>query len=264
MRYVRIFLLYFEHVYQYRSRIFVWFLIALLSPLLFLLYWKGAYGTSGEIFLGWTFSRVSLYYFLFIIAGGLLVVHVDEDAQGDIQEGNLSTYLVKPFSYFWIKFCSELPWRLIQGLFGLIAFLVLIVTYGRHIQIQISIDRILPILLIIILGYMVSFLFKMIILLCALWTTDISGLRQLVDIILFIFAGFVVPLHFLPSWLYRFALFLPFPYIIYVPIQAIIGDMSLFELMKSIGIQIAWIGILFMVYRYLWFVGMKKYSAVGG
>lgn len=263
MRYARIFFLFFEHVYQYRSRIFIYFLIALLSPLIFLLYWRGVYLSSGEIFAGWSFSRIASYYFLFIIAGGLLLVHVEEDAEEDIHEGNLASFLVKPFSYFWMKFCSELPWRLIQGLFGCVAFLILITLYGRFVQISLSLDRIIPIFIIIVLGYMLSFIFKMIILLCAFWTTDISGLRQLADIVLFIFAGFVVPIHFLPDWLYRFTLFLPFPYMIYFPVRALLGDMSVPELTETIVIQIAWIGILIILYRALWTAGTKKFSAVG-
>ena len=169
MRYLRIFLLFFEHVYQYRSRIFVWFLVSLLHPLVYLLFWSGrGVNTPGII----------TYYLLFIIAGGFFV-HVEEDARPDILEGQLTMYLMKPFSYLHLKFFSELPWRMIQGSMGLIVFSCITIIFGLPVQIAWSPYGILLAIVLAVFGYCVMFMFKMIILLIAFWTTDISGFQQL-------------------------------------------------------------------------------------
>src|SRR6478735_11104293 len=119
MRFFRIFLLYFQTVLEYRGRSFVSFLIAFLIPGTMILFWNGATQSKGSHI---QFSTIASYYLLLIPIGVALTSHVEEDiAREDIQEGSLVKYLTKPFSYYWIKFYQEIPFRIIQGFFGVIA-----------------------------------------------------------------------------------------------------------------------------------------------
>lgn len=106
-----------EHVLEFRSRSFVWFLVSLFNPLLMLLFWRGALQSNN---VGITLPAVTSYYFLLTVAGALLTSHVEEGvANIDIQEGKLSQYLIRPFSFFWLKFFEEFPYRFIQGLYAI-------------------------------------------------------------------------------------------------------------------------------------------------
>lgn len=259
MRYVRIFFLFFQNVFQYKSQIFIWFLISLLHPLIYLLLWSGASGLTEVT----NFSNIVLYYLFFIIAGGLLFVHVEVDAYEDIQQGNLSAFLMKPFSYLKIKFFSETPWRLIQGGFGFISLSLLIFINPALLNISLSFDQIITALLITFLGYMVMFLFKMNILLSALWFIDFSGFQQFIEIVVILLAGFVVPIYLLPTWIANYIYITPFPYTIYFPVIAFTGMLKSFEATQIMGIQIFWIIVLYLLYRFLWKHGIKKFSAVG-
>ena len=122
MRHWKIFILNFERVLEYRGTIFVWFLISLFHPLLYLLFWVQVLPNIPSVGV---FS-IQTYYLLFIIAGGFLFIHVESDSNEDIRQGGLSAFLLKPLSYFWFKFYSELPWRLIQGFFGVISIVSLV------------------------------------------------------------------------------------------------------------------------------------------
>src|SRR5689334_7180600 len=105
MRYFRIFLLHFQQAFALRSRSLVWFGISLFNPVTFLIFWTGAYNEKSTLFAGWNLSYVSTYYFLLVIASSLLIVHIEEDiSYWDIQQGGLSRYLLKPFSYVKSKF----------------------------------------------------------------------------------------------------------------------------------------------------------------
>ncbi len=253
MRYVRIFLLYFENVFQYRSQIFVWFLISLLHPLIYLLFWKGSLQE---------FPHVIYYYLFFIVAGGLLFVHVEVDAYDDIQQGQLSLYLVKPFSYLLIKFLDELPWRIIQGFFGLIA-LSIISFFVILPQFSLRLDQILSAIMITVFGYLIMFLFKMIILLSALWVTDIGGIQQLSEMIVIIFAGFIMPIRFFPSWVQGVVNLTPFPYTMYFPVIAFQGLVQQNEIVIIVIAQLIWITLLYILYVSVWHIGLKKYNAIG-
>jgi len=221
--------------------------------MIYLLFWRGS---------SFGLSEITYYYLFFIVAGGLLFVHVEADAYEDIQQGQLSVYLIKPFSYLSMKFFSELPWRLIQGSFGLITLLIVSLFFTLP-QLSLRLDQILTALVVMVFGYLIMFLFKMLVLLSALWFTDIGGLQQFSEMVVITLAGFIMPIRFFPGWAATIAYFTPFPYTIYFPIIAFQELIHRGELVMIIGAQLTWIFLLFLAYVYLWKIGLRKYSAVG-
>lgn len=264
MRYVRIFLLHFEQAFEYRSRNFVWFLVELLNPLLYLLFWKGAYASGHVGSVTFSFSEITSYYFLLIFAGAFLTVHIEEDvARLDIMEGGLVKYLTRPFSYFWLKFFEELPWRAIQGVFGIAIIVMFIYFFGNFVKISLDFVTIITAIGVGILAYFLSFIFKMIVGLSALWVVDYSGLEQLVTVIFMVFAGFVIPIQFFPSVLKLISNILPFAYMIYYPVLALEGKLQGLELVKIVGIQLIWLSILALLYNKMWKTGTKMFTGIG-
>jgi len=264
MRYVRMFLLFFQDVNVQRARSFVWFLLSLLNPLLLLVFWSGVYAQNHGMLQGWSLSTISSYYILLIIASAFLDVHIEETvAILDIREGGLVKYLTRPFSYFWLMFLSELPWRVFQGGLGVLIFLFFALFFNN--LIQLTQDPVIIILSFLVIGlaYMLSFVFKMILGLSAFWVTDFWGLQQLVEVTALSFAGFLMPLEFYPKILEQIAYILPFSYIIYFPVVAIQGKLSALQLFQILGIQALWICALTVCYRYLWRKGIEKFVGVG-
>lgn len=264
MRYVRIFSIYFQDAFQYRSTSFVWFILALLNPLVVLLFWRGAFLSGGSPLEGWTYEAIASYYLLLVIANTLLLCHVENDiARRDIQMGMLSSYLMKPFSYLIHKFFSELPWRVIQGFFALIAILFFIFVLKMNIHISSNMSILLLSILITVIAHLVGFLFKMILGLSAFWVTDYSGLQQLVEVSLIIFAGFVMPIALFPDVLRTVAFVSPFAYMIYFPVVAFLGQLSFPQLFQVIGGELFWLAAFYCIYRILWEKGIKKFSSIG-
>lgn len=264
MRYVRIFFIHFQEAFYERGRSFVWFLIPLIDALLILAFWIGALKEKGSLGSDWTLSSISSYYFLLIIAGSFLMMHIEEEvAQHDIQQGGLVRYLLRPFSYFWFKFFNEISWRIIQGFYALIVFLLFVFFFGNFVELSSSPQILFLSGIIIILALFLSFTFKMIFGLSAFWITDYTGAQQIVDVVLIVFGGFVIPLEFFPDILKRVAYILPFSYMTYFPIIALQGKLALFELLRVIVIQSAWLGGFWLLYRFLWDRGVKEFTAVG-
>lgn len=262
MRYVRIFLLQFQRVLEYKSVNLVWFLIPLFNSGVAILFWKGA--LKGSSITGWNFSSLSSYYLFLIIAGSILMIHVEDDVSRlDIRMGGLIKYLLRPFSYFWLKFLDEIPWRLIQGIYGLLILFLVSLFFKIIIPFSQSPDIILLSIIIAVLAYFLSFTFKMIIGILAFWIIDIMGLYQLIEIAILIFAGFLMPIELFPSQISAIAHILPFSYMIYFPIVAFQGKLGLFELIKVIEVQFIWIIILSLVYKLMWGKGIKRFSGVG-
>lgn len=264
MRYVRIFALHVQDVFQNRGRSFIYFLMGLLNPLLQLVFWSGAITEDGGKSGLWDFGEMASYYLLITVAMSLLVVHIEEDvAFLDIKEGVLAKYLLKPFSYFISKFMEELPWRIIQGFFAIIVFIAFVGVVGISFPLVGDPMRISLALVIAVLALLISYTLKMLLGLFALWTTDFWGILSVEEVVFLILGGIVMPLAYYPAALASIAYVLPFSYIVYFPVIAAQGKLTDIAMINVIGSQLAWILALYVLYRVVWKNGMKKFTAVG-
>lgn len=261
-RLITIFSLYSQHALEYKARSLVWFGVILFDVFVYVLYWRGVLqnGQSGGL---WTFSEAVSYYLLLLVAGNLLQIHIEEEvAFEDIQYGRLSQYLLRPFSYFRFKFFQELPWRLIQGGFGVVA-LIGISLFVRRIAVVTDIYALPLIAAIIVSAYFLCFIYKMIIGIMAFWTIDYTGLQNIQIIVYMLFSGMLIPLHLLPSGIREFALVQPIGYTLYYPVRAVQGMYTYGQLWQILGMQWVWMITLYTVYRLFWYKGLRVFTAVG-
>lgn len=259
MRYVRIFLLILQEVFEQRTRSLVWFVISLINPLLMLLFWRGANLSTSS------FSFISSYYFILMIGGSLLMSHSEESiALIDIQEGKLATYLLKPLTYFGFKWLAELPCRVLQGSFGVAT--VILLSFLFHLKLLLISPYFINILLvicIILAAISLAQVYKMCLGFVSFWTTDVYGIFQFSEMLSLIFAGVILPLSFYPHVVSIIAYILPFAYIIYFPVAAVVGLFTTNQLFFILCGQIIWIGILFFIYKMMWRRGVKIFTGVG-
>jgi ABC-2 type transport system permease protein len=259
MRYLRIFSLQFQEVIQDRSRIVVWFLLACVSPLILILFWRGATHIPG-----WTTAEIMSYYlFAIVIYAGAMCHQEDHVATVDIQEGGLTAYLLKPFSYLKLIFFNEVSYRMVQGTIGLILLGVLMLAFPQLFAFTKSPAVLLLSILILFGAFALTFFFKMCVGLLGFWMTETRGAFEAVNVLITIFAGILVPLAFLPVWLEQIAYYLPFSYMLYFPIIAFEGKLSIIDLWHVFALQLFWIAVCYFLYRMLWRAGLKKYTAVG-
>src|SRR3990167_5987280 len=141
MKFLKIFLLHFEGLFEHRFRSFIWFLIPVINMLPMILFWTLATKTNQNI--SWSMRSLNSYYLILIIAMAMLTSHIEEDvADIDIKQGELTRYLMKPFSYYWIKFFEEIPYRILQGFYGVVFLLVLSTLFSNFFQINLSVNMV--------------------------------------------------------------------------------------------------------------------------
>lgn len=262
MRYVRIFSIYFQDVLTDRSRSLVWFLMSLAMPLIMILFWKGAVG-NGSI-AGWTFATITSYYLILTLEGSMLMAHMEEDvAKRDIQRGELVQYLLKPFPYYFLRFFGETPYRILQGSFAIVAFIIVAYFFPHIVVISNSFPVIVLGIIIAILAYLISYTVKLTLGILAFWVVDMRSILELFEFSLLIFSGAIIPIAFAPEILQKISYALPFSYMVYFPAVAFLGKLTLIEMVQVIGGQLCVLGIFICIYLWLWKQGLKKFTAVG-
>ncbi len=262
MKYVNIFLLHFQRVFEHRARSFVWFLVPLFDVGLLILFWSGA--LKENTIANVSFSSIGTYYLFLVILDVLLTSHVEEDiAREDIREGKLTQYLIRPISYYWVKFFEEIPFRILQGSYGIVILSLFVLLFGKFFTSVTDPIMILFSFVIAVFAYFIRFTYKMIIGILAFWVLDIGGFFQFQEMLSSIFAGALIPLYMYPQFLVNIAQVFPFAYMLYFPVISFQGLLSFDELMRVIGMQVLWLSILITLYIFLWNRGIKRYSAVG-
>lgn len=209
-------------------------------------------------------STATTYYFLLTIAGSLLTSHIEEDvAVYDIQYGDLVRYLTKPFPYFWIKFIEEIPYRILQGFYGILLMTGFIVFF--HGSIAVTHEPLILGLTAItmVLAFFLSFTMKMNWGLSAFWFKDSRGFFEFLTIVIIIFSGGIVPLYLLPAALRTLSNFLPFAYMMFFPIIGMQGQLTVSQLGQVIAVQIMWLCLFVAINRFMWRRGIKQFTAFG-
>lgn len=260
MRYIRIFLLYLQDLFAHRSRSLVWFIISLFNPLVLILLWKG----TGKVDNTFTPSMITSYYLTLVLADAVLMSHIeDEVSTEDIFEGRLLQYLLRPFPYYWFKWFNESSYRLLMGTYGLIVLVTFTFIFGNFIRISAD-----PVVLVLagvgfLLGFFLCFTFKMLLGITGFWLRDNQATFQLVDAMIIVFAGYVIPLQLMPPVLVTLSHILPFAYMVYYPIILFQGTLPLSETIHVLSIQALWLAIMYGGYHVVWQLGLRKFSGIG-
>ncbi len=262
-RLIRMFFLHFQHALNFRARSFVWFLISFINPLVLLLFWQGVL-TNNAVLHGWTLDSMRSYYLLLIAAQSVLMVHIEEEiGVQDIRMGELSKFLVKPVSYFYMKLYQELPHRLMNGGYSIIAISVLFVAFRMPLIVTHDLSSILLAIAIIICAFLVSFLFKAVLAFCAFWILNVDSVMETNDVLAFALSGLIIPLDLFPQSMQTIASFTPYPYILYYPITAVLGMQTHEQLAHTVLVQLGYIAVLAVLYRVMWHHGVRKFTGMG-
>jgi ABC-2 type transport system permease protein len=114
-----------------------------------------------------------------------------------------------------------------------------------------------------IMAFFMGFLLSAAITSLAFWTTRVYSIHEFYFALILLFSGQFVPLPLMPKVIQNIAQFLPFQYLIYYPIQVILGNLSSQQIVQGYVTLFIWLGISLLFFNWVWRNGVKRYSAVG-
>jgi ABC-2 type transport system permease protein len=180
-----------------------------------------------------------------------------------IRTGEIATELARPIDYLGNQLAQAFGAALVEGgLSGAIAFLLGLFLVG--IAAPDSPSAAALFLLSVTLGFLIKFLLGYLTALLCFWTTNSIGLIWAQTAVINLFSGALIPLPFFPDWLKTIVLATPFPGIVYTPVAIYLGRIQGLELLGALGIQILWIGGLWLLARLLWGPSVRALDIQGG
>ena len=228
--------------------------------------WRTVYASKeGSEVAGYTLAQMISYYLVVTIVDALTGV-TDDDWQiaGDIKDGNISQFLLKPIDYLTYRFCLFGAQRIIYTTVAFVPVALFILFQRKYFVLPADTATFAVFMVSVVLTAALQFLISYTLALLAFWLLEISTLIFIIFAFEYIAGGHLFPLDILPPVLAKILFFTPFPYQMFFPVSIYVGKITGASMYQGLIIQFLWVVAFYSLARFVWWRGIRKYSAVGG
>lgn len=250
----------------YRLNFLVWRLRSFISFATIYFFWWAVFAEKGQIF-GWGEVQILTYILGVALVRSVVLSSRTIDVGGEINQGSLTNYLLKPLNFLNFWFSRDLADKLLNIIFTIFELGIFMMILKPNIFAQTHIFYLLSFITAIAMATILYFYINFFLGLLAFWTPEswsgIWGPRFVFTIILEFFAGTIFPLDLLPKSIFNLVQLTPFPYLIYFPLKIYLGQASLVQMLIGFVVCLCWLGIWYLIVQKSWRAGLKVYGAEG-
>lgn len=256
-----LFVIYFQEGLAYRASGLIWILNDLSMGITAPLVWIKAQEISGPI-AGYDASGFVMYYLCMLIISCFVTSHMMWEIATEIKDGQFTSHLLKPVSYFQLSFIRNITWRMIRPMLFLPFFIMFLYLYRSYLtdthvflgwQFWIS----------LFLGHLVSFTFVMMMSMIAFFTQEVMSIFEIYYVPMLFLSGGLFPISMMPEWAVRLSKVFPFYYTVGAPTEIVIGRTPESQMFTILMIQGIWALASYLLAKVLWHHGLRRYAAVG-
>ncbi|HEY9640489.1 MAG TPA: ABC-2 family transporter protein [Coleofasciculaceae cyanobacterium] len=247
---------YYAYMLEYRAELFFWVLSGSL-PIILMGVWIEA-SQGGQFGLSpIDFTR---YFIAVFLVRQFSIVWVIWEFEREIVEGKLSFRLLQPLDPGWHHFASHVSERFARLPFAVILLLLFFLLYPQAAWVP-SASRFLLCVLAVSLAFVLRFVSQYTFAMMAFWIERANAIESFWFLFYLFLSGMIAPLEVFPPLMRQIALWTPFPYLINFPASILVGLPV--NLTQGFLAMLSWIGLFFVLNRWLWRKGLKRYSGMG-
>jgi len=244
----------------YRSEFFVW-ILATNMPLVMLALWSevareapiGGYGTK----------EFTAYFLTTLIVRQLTGSWVIWEMNGEIRQGTLSQRLLRPIHPILSYAADNLAALPLRALIAFPVATIALYVVGRG---ALAHDPVLWVLapLSVSGAWVISFSVMFLIGTLGLYWESSLAVWDLWFGCYVIFSGYLMPLALMPAWLRSFLRLSPFPYVLSVPVEIILGKLPREVALRQVAVEWGYAALFLAAALFLWNRGLRRFAAFGG
>jgi len=250
----------------YRGDFFLSTILRFLPMVTTILLWEAVYEGSGKKQLS-GFNRHEMIAYLLLVHISRMFSSMPGLAAGiarDIREGTLKKYLLQPIDMvaYLVSYraAHKVTYIVTSALpYGLLFFLCRV--YFDAFPDPATLVAYVASLL---LAFLVGFFFEATIGMVGFWFLEVTSLLYIVNTLNFFISGQMFPLDLLPAFWANLLKALPFQYLAYFPAAVFVGKVHGSELAYGLLQEFIWAVVFIGLSRWLYHVGLRRYSAYGG
>ena len=227
--------------------------------------WKAIYGSTTEPILnGFNFNEMIIYIFISFLTSIMISVDISYDISREVMDGSIAINLVRPINYEKRMFFQGLGNVLYNFvIIFIIAFSATSFLFYKFFG-YLSIFRIFIYFISIILGIFINFYFSYIFGLISFKITNMWGLSQIMQALVNLLSGTLIPIAFFPKWAQAITNFLPFSSAIYTPSMIYLGKIEGVNIFLALALQLFWVIVLMVISKKMWRALIKSLTILGG
>jgi ABC-2 type transport system permease protein len=238
-----------------------------LIPLLATIFlWRTIFHSNGNRDVaGYTVSGMISYYLIVMIVNALTAVAEDDwQIAADIRDGGISQFLLKPIDYLAYRLCLFFSGRLIYTAFAAIPVTLFVLYWRKFLVAPQNWETFACFVISIVLAALLQFFISCTMAFLAFWVLEVSTFIFIMFAFEYIAGGQLFPLNILPPAVASALNYTPFPYQLFFPVSIYLGQITGEALWRGLLIQASWVVGSYILARWVWSRGIRKYAAFGG
>ena len=248
--------------WQYRANLLMYLLYWLVSPILYLSIWTSIAKVKGSV-NGFTANDFVTYYMTLLICDQITSNILIHTFAYKIQDGSLSPELIRPIHPILTNaLVNNIAFKILT-IMGLIPVWIILFLLFKPDFSGVMIANVLTALPLMMIAFLTSFMLSAAVTSIAFWTTRVYSVHEFYFAFVLLFSGQFVPLTLTPLFIQNIAQYLPFPLLLFFPIQLILGKLTADQIIHAYIVAAVWLVISILLFNRVWRNGIKRYSAVG-
>lgn len=249
---------------QFRLSSFVMIVGNLLYLTIVYFLWKSIYDSAGtDKIRGMTFSDTLIYLVLATAMFNFMEMYAVWEMGRNIQSGKIVLDLLKLMDYrrylFW-TFSGTFVMQFFMTF--LPTFIIVAIVTKSAISLGLNLlYYVISVVMAVLINYSIDFFVGTI----CLFTESIWGINIMKQVIVLLFSGATVPIAFFPEPLKTIVMYMPFQSIYNSPLIILLNsNPSADEFLTTLGTQLLWCIITFVISKLFWKVSIKQITVNGG
>ncbi|HLD60950.1 MAG TPA: ABC-2 family transporter protein [Patescibacteria group bacterium] len=261
MKYWHIFKMSVTRILTYRIDFVMGRLQNIAILLLIYFIWSAASRDGGR-FAWLTANELITYVFVIHLLRVAVIGQLSARIAEEINDGTFSMFLLKPIKHFLFCYIRELGERSILFVSAAVEITVVAWLSPHSIVFPTYSLTWIPIVFFLITAHILSFLMSYALNLLAFWSHEAIGPRFLFQWVMEFASGAYFPLFIAGGTIETILLFLPFAYLIYVPVMIFLeqADWSAPLVLMIVSF---WLSLVSVVTYLMWHRGLRRYSGQG-
>ncbi|MBI5358934.1 ABC-2 family transporter protein [Candidatus Amesbacteria bacterium] len=263
-KYLTVFQLSFQNEFTYRLNFILWRFRNILRILMTYFLWNSVF-SQNKIAFGYTHEQMIAYVFLVLVVNTLVIAAPSNDnIGGEISNGDLSNYLLKPMNYLGYWLTRDWASKLLNILFAIGEIGILFIIFRPSLNFTNSAPILLLGIVACIMASLIYYQITKLAVMVSFWAPENTwGLMFLFLVLFEILSGTLFPLSILPQIGLNLLRFTPFPYMVYFPIGILIDKFNMTEIIQILLFSSLWLILGYFLVNKMFRAGLKEYSANG-
>jgi ABC-2 type transport system permease protein len=227
--------------------------------------WRAVFGNRTSEIAGYTLAQMISYYLVLMIVDSLTAVTEDDwQIAGEIKDGAISQFLLKPIDYLTYRLCLYFSGRIVFTICALLPVTFFILSHRSYFHVPTELSTWLCFSACLVMTALLQFFISYTMALLAFWVLEVSTFIFILFAFEYIAGGHLFPIDILPPLVQKILMLTPFPYQLFFPVNVYLGRITGQALFNGMLIQFLWVLATYGLARLVWARGIRKYSAVGG